>query len=77
MQIQRGIKYFKGAQIYQKILFRGSKDFNKIEINYPGGPNISIYLDQGELKMGGPLSCDSTRCLIYKEKYLSAKTLVD
>ena len=32
----RGIKYFKGAQMYQKILFRESKNFNKIEINYPG-----------------------------------------
>ena len=34
------------------------KNFNKIEINYPGGPNISIYLDRGELKMGVHFSRD-------------------
>ena len=30
MQIQRGIKYFKGAQVYQKILFRGVQIFRYI-----------------------------------------------
>ena len=48
----RGDKIFQRGTIYQKILFWGSKNFNKIEINYPGGLNISIYLDRGELKMG-------------------------
>ena len=47
-----GIKYFKEVQ---KFLFGGSKYFNKIEINNPGGPNISRYLDRGELKIGGPV----------------------
>ena len=40
----RGDKIFQGDQIYQKIC--------------SGGPNILIYLDLGELKMGGPLSRD-------------------
>ena len=52
MQIQRGDKIFQRGQIYQKFCSGGSKNFNKIEINYPGGPNILIYLDRGELKMG-------------------------
>ena len=52
MQIQGGIKYFKGAQIYQKFLFRVSKSFNKIELNYPGGPNISIYRTEGNFGGG-------------------------
>ena len=42
-------------QIFQKFLFPGSKYSSKIEINYPGGPNISIYL---ELKIGVQFSCD-------------------
>ena len=48
----KGDKIFQRGPSIQKILFWGSKNFNKLEINYLGGPNISIYLDQGELKMG-------------------------
>ena len=48
MQIQGGIKYFKGAQIYQKFLFQGVQKFQQ---NYPGGPNIGPV----RTKNGGPL----------------------
>ena len=54
-----GIKYFKGAQIYQKFLFWGSKNFNKIEINYPG-VQIFRYIWTGGLKMGVHFSRDRT-----------------
>ena len=37
-----GDKIFQGGPEY---LFRGSKYFSQIEINYPEGPNISIFLD--------------------------------
>ena len=49
--VSRGDKIFQGVQINQKFLFRGSKYFNKIEIN-----NLGIQIFQlfglGELIMG-------------------------
>ena len=47
MQIQRGIKYFTEAQIYQKFLFWGSENFT----NYLGSKYFDIF-GSGELKMG-------------------------
>ena len=35
-----------------------SKYFSNNEINHPGGPNISIYLDRGNQKWGVRFSCD-------------------
>ena len=54
MQI-RGDKIFQGGPNNSEILVLGSKNFSKIEIYYPEGPNISIYLDWVELNNGGPL----------------------
>ena len=49
MQIQGGEQY-KEAQIYINVVL-GSKNFNKIRINYPMS-KFTIYLDRGELKWG-------------------------
>ena len=67
----RGDKYFKGVQIYQKVLFWGSKYFNKTEINYLG-VQIFQYIWTGGAKNGVHLSHDRSSILLctYLTNYL-------
>ena len=48
MQIQREIKYFTEAQIYQKLLFWGFENFT----NYPGSKYFDIFGPGGTKNAG-------------------------
>ena len=54
----KGDKIFQRGPNISENFVPGVQNFNKIEINYPGGPNILIYLDRGELKWGVHFSRD-------------------
>ena len=63
MQNSGGIKYYKAVQIFQKLQFRGSKYFSKIEINYLG-VQIFRYIWTGGTKKNAVIYPKAaSRCL--------------